>query len=253
MNKRSTKIVYLLGDSITQGLGSKKVNFSGELQRLLGDSYDVVNLAYTGTMVDYALKLVEDGEVAPLNGESSVVVILYGNVDAQIRPNRGGRVFPHIPKRYQGSGMLMPRPFYSASVVKKAGQHFDNFQRSVYSRIIKLVDGVEQWNPLNSFSVQYSMLLNKLTEIGTTPICCSCVFIDEKLFPGSPVQYARYSHAIAELAGEHGLNYIDMCSVLKSEVEAYGWDSCYNKDHFHPNGAGYKIMAEMLFDAISRQ
>lgn len=43
----SKNMVYLLGDSITQGLGSKKVNFTGELSRLLGESYEVVNLAHT--------------------------------------------------------------------------------------------------------------------------------------------------------------------------------------------------------------
>lgn len=37
-------VVYLLGDSITQGLGSKKVNFAGELAHLLGDAYEIVRL-----------------------------------------------------------------------------------------------------------------------------------------------------------------------------------------------------------------
>ena len=64
MNERNKTTVYLLGDSITQGLGSKKVNFTGELARLLGDGYEIVNLAYTGTTIDYALGLLDEGKLA---------------------------------------------------------------------------------------------------------------------------------------------------------------------------------------------
>ena len=135
--------VYLLGDSITQGLGSKKVNFSGELSQLLGESYEVVNLAYTGTMVDYALQLLNDNKVR-FTREGDVCVVLYGNVDAQLRPSRTGRVFPHIPKRFQGGGMLMPRPFYSHTFARRIGQHADNLCRKVMSGVIKIVDGTEQ-------------------------------------------------------------------------------------------------------------
>lgn len=102
-----SKKIYLLGDSITQGLGSKKVNFSGELSRLLGESYEVVNLAYTGTMIDYALGLLDEGKVAS-GVTGGICVILYGNVDAQIRPSRTGHVFPRIPRRYQGGGCSCP-------------------------------------------------------------------------------------------------------------------------------------------------
>ena len=63
MNENDKTTVYLLGDSITQGLGSKKVNFTGELARLLGEGYEIVNLAYTGTTIDYALRLLDDGQI----------------------------------------------------------------------------------------------------------------------------------------------------------------------------------------------
>lgn len=93
--------MYLLGDSITQGLGSKKVSFVDELARLLGDGFEVINLAYTGTTIAYGMKLLNEGKIAAEDGRS-VCVILYGNVDAQIRPSRSGMVFPRIPKHYQG-------------------------------------------------------------------------------------------------------------------------------------------------------
>lgn len=70
MNENDKTTVYLLGDSITQGLGSKKVNFTGELARLLGEGYEIVNLAYTGTTIDYALRLLDDGKITSGGGWS---------------------------------------------------------------------------------------------------------------------------------------------------------------------------------------
>lgn len=245
--------VYLLGDSITQGLGSKKVNFTGELERLLGDSYEVANLAFTGTTVDYALKLLDEGKiVAGGGGSRTVCVILYGNVDAQIRPSRQGRVFPRIPKRYQGGGMLMPRPFYSRSPLKRLGQRLDNLQRKAWSGLIKVVDGTEQWVGVEDFSRMYGELLNRLSAIGVEAIACSCVFIDEKLFPGCVEQYEIYNEWIRQTAGERGISYVDFYSLFRGKVAEQGWDSLYNKDHFHPNGGGYEVMARVIAEHVRR-
>lgn len=247
----SKNMVYLLGDSITQGLGSKKVNFTGELSRLLGESYKVVNLAHTGTMVDFALQLLEDDKVR-FAREGDVCVVLYGNVDAQIRPSRTGRVFPRIPKRFQGGGMLMPRPFYSHTLVKRMGQHADNLCRKALSGVIEIVDGTEQWMPLESFSPQYEELLDRLLGLGFKVVPCSCVYIDEELFSGTPEQYELYNQRIYSLASERSLDFIDFYGLFRSQVEASGWDSCYNKDHFHPNGEGYRLMAERIAAQIKR-
>lgn len=101
VNENDKTTVYLLGDSITQGLGSKKINFTAELARLLGKDYEIVNLAYTGTTIDYALKLLDEGEISPRSGRA-MCVVLYGNVDAQIRPSRTGKVFPPYPETLPG-------------------------------------------------------------------------------------------------------------------------------------------------------
>lgn len=241
-----TTTVYLLGDSITQGLGSKQMNFSKELERLIGESYEVKNLAYTGTTIGYALELLNGGEISVIPNRDSICVILYGNVDAQIRPNRKGLVFPHIPKRYQGGGMLMPRPFYSKSFKKHLGQVFDNTSRKVLSSIIKAVDGTEQWVSIDSFTRQYEQLLDQLQAMRMKLIPCSCVYIDERLFPGTPRQYELFDGRIEHLASERNLPFVDFFSLFKARVESDGWDSVYNKDHFHPNSAGYELMAETI-------
>ncbi len=126
-----TKMLVLLGDSITQGLGSKQINFTTELERNLGKAWTVNNMALTGTTILYASTLL--GKIAVLS--PNTVAVLYGNVCAQIRPCSTGKIFKHIPKRYQGSGMLMPRPFYSHVTWKNAFQHLDNVVRSLFSAL----------------------------------------------------------------------------------------------------------------------
>lgn len=248
MNEASKRKVYLLGDSITQGLGSKKVNFTNELSRLLGDGFEIVNLAYTGTTIDYALGLLNQGKVEP--GDGSMCVILYGNVDAQIRPSRTGKVFPKIPKRFQGGGMLMPRPFYSRKLSKHAGQLVDNVARKILSALIKVVDGTEQWVSIESFNEQYGLLLDNLREMGVKAVACSCVYIDEKLFPGTQAEYMLFNESIYANADRRGVPYLDLWTMFESEVELYGWAHAYNKDHFHPNGFGYGLMAERIARAL---
>ena len=243
--------VYLLGDSITQGLGSKKVNFADELARILGDRYEIINLAYTGTTIDYALKLLDEGKI--MSNGRSICVVLYGNVDAQIRPRRTGRVFPHIPKRFQCNGMLMPRPFYSCSWGKHAGQLLDNVFRKMFSSLIIAVDGTEQWVSLESFEKEYSCLLDRLFDLGIGAIACSCVYIDGRLFPGTPSEYESFNNMIRVSAEERGIPYVDMWSMFETDVKANGWSNAYNKDHFHPNGTGYRLMARVIAAAISKQ
>lgn len=73
MNDKNITTIYLLGDSITQGLGSKKLNFTGVLAKLLGKNYRIVNLAYTGTTISYALKLLDNGKLCAPPGGSFCV------------------------------------------------------------------------------------------------------------------------------------------------------------------------------------
>ena len=234
----------LLGDSITQGLGSKKINFTAKLQQLLGKGYRVENLALTGTTVDYPLSLYLQGKI-----KGDICVVLYGNVDAQIRPNSKGRLFPHIPKRFQGNGMLSPRPFYSSNRTKSAIQHLENVARTVLSSAIRCVDGTEQWVKPDVFREKYSNLLMNLREDSELVVCCSTVYIDDVLFPGSKKEYERYNVIIRDLAADNCCGFVDLYQLLKSEVSDKGWDCSYNKDHFHPNGSGYELMA----DAIAKE
>lgn len=231
------KRIILLGDSITQGLGSKKVNFTQRLQEKLGDTYLVDNMAFTGTTIYYAEKIL----LEVIKKQPEYVVVVYGNVDAQIRPCRTGHIFSYIPKRFQGSGMLMPRPFYSHVWYKKMGQKIENAMRSVYSKLIYAVDGSEQWVPLGEFQEIYQKLVKKLKECKVCPVLCSTVYIDESMFPGSLTEYKRFNSRIEEIASTENVPYLDLFFPLKEAVDNVGWNDIYCFDHFHPNGGDTKL------------
>lgn len=149
--------------------------------------------------------------------------------------------------------MLMPRPFYSRVWTKRAGQHVDNAARKFFSAFIKAVDGTEQWVSLGSFKEQYGELLDRLGAMGVGVVACSCVYIDGRLFPGTPEEYLAFNDVIRRHASQRGIPYVDMWQMFKSEVETSGWGHAYNKDHFHPNGTGYGLMAEAIVSAIHEE
>lgn len=237
--------IVLLGDSITQGLGSKKVNFVSALKRRM-EGYNVVNLAYTGTTIYYPFRIIDETTI----GSGDIVVILYGNVDAQIRPSRTGAVFPRIPARFRKSGMLMPWPFYSSVLGKRLLQLIDNRARRFLSWLIVKIDGTEQWIPLPDFSNKYEELLGELRCRGAYTVCCSCVYIDKRLFPRTPEEYERYNAEIKRLAGGFGAGYLDIYSLMKRLVADHGFGYLYYRDHFHPNRCGYEHIAGWLERAI---
>lgn len=238
------KKVVLLGDSITQGLGSKKINFTQELQEQLGNGYLIDNMAFTGTTIHYAEKILPE----VMEKHPEYVVIVYGNVDAQIRPCRTGHIFSHLPKRFQGSGMLMPRPFYSHTWYKRIGQKIENMLRKICSKLIYAVDV-----PLGEFQEAYQNLVKELKKCKIKPIVCSTVYIDETIFPGSLTQYKLFNSKIEDISNVEKIPYLDLFSPLKDAVDDAGWNSVYCFDHFHPNGGGYGVIASLIAELVLKE
>lgn len=240
--------VILLGDSITQGLGSKKINFVGELEKLLSKNDTIYNLAMTGTVINYTFSLFDQiNSISP-----DYAVIVYGNVDAMLKPNRKGKVFEKLPRRFKinNGSMLLPRPFYSRKWYKKIGQLFENSLRTIFRKLIFKVDGTEQWMPFDQFVVYYSDLCSKLKELQIKPVLCSTVYIDDKLFPGSVEEYQKYNDWLRNYSSINNYVFIDLFQEFKRLVLQDGWLKYYNYDHFHPNGNGYLIMAHLIAEAF---
>ena len=115
MNEK-VKIV-LLGDSITQGIGSRQINYEKKLKSYLnanGIESSIFNLALTGTTINHAFEQIS--KIRKIN--PNYVIIMYGSVDLQVRPNMNTNkwgILSITPKRYKNiKGMLNPRPFMSS-------------------------------------------------------------------------------------------------------------------------------------------
>lgn len=236
--------VVLLGDSITQGLGSKKINFTDELRKQLSRDDLVENLALTGTVIDYVKSILPQ----IVEAQPDYAVILYGNVDAMLKPSRTGKIFKKLPHRFtmNNGSMLLPRPFYSAAWHKNIGQHLENGMRTILRNLIFKVDGTEQWMPLEQYQEHYTDVCFALCKENIKPIICSTVFIDDRLFPGSEKEYRQYNEWMSEYAENKGFKYIDLFTPLRDLVMYDGWSQYYNCDHFHPNENGYMIIAKEI-------
>ncbi|MCD7860260.1 MAG: SGNH/GDSL hydrolase family protein [Firmicutes bacterium] len=246
INHRQPKKIILLGDSITQGLGSKKINFTQHLQELLGDQYTVENMALTGTTICYTATIFDQ----IIHSDPDYIVVLYGNVDAQIRPCRTGKLFAHIPSRFQGNGMLSPRPFYSHKVAVRAMQKIENFIRFCLNRTIRKIDGTEQLVSISDFKQTYDEFIQRCNCNDIKLLLSSTVFIDDRKFPGSLAQYREFNAVIKHLSDDNGLMYIDIFTALKVAVETNGWSGIYCYDHFHPAEKGYFILSEKISEGI---
>ena len=88
--------VVVLGDSISEGIGSKKMNYISSCERILGKQYVFTNMAKTGSTINYPCEHLSE----IINENPDICVIMYGSVDAQIRANRF-KIKHLLPKHYR--------------------------------------------------------------------------------------------------------------------------------------------------------
>lgn len=241
--------IAILGDSISQGIGKKKYNYVNSLKCCLkrnGVDANIKNFALTGTMISYAIDIVAKIK----QFKPDCVLILYGNVEAIIRPDLRRKTFITrvIPRRYKKIFMLDPRPFYSKSRIKRFGQRLDNAYRFIMRRVISKLNGTYRLMEPEEFRKNYVMLLKEMKEINACILCCSNVRVDETLFPGTSNSLREFCKVIQEVASENQVEYIPFNEWQKQ----YPWEEIYSHDHFHPNQRGYRLIGAYFSAFILR-
>lgn len=233
----------VLGDSISEGIGKKKINYVNDLQK--ETNYEFINLAKTGTTIVYANNLINE----IINYGPDIAIIMYGSVDAQIRPNIDKNKYnikKFIPNRYLQKGMLDERAFYSKKIYRIIPDKIDNFIRKILKKIVVLTQGTIQLVPINQFTNIYTNFIKTLKKKNIKPILISTVFIDDKYFLNSSIEYEKYNNVIKKIAAKEKCIFIDLYNELKNSKEIHGWDMYFSKDHFHPNERGYKFIADNI-------
>ncbi len=239
--------IVVLGDSISEGIGSQKMNYIYKLGEL--SHARIINNARTGTMIDYGVSLIKK----VLKETPDYAIIMYGSVDAQIRPNLdkpGSKLKKIIPKRYLGKGMLDERAFYSKKIYRIIPDRIDNIIRKVLKKLVVLISGTTQWKDIETFEKEYTYLIQCLVEKKINCILVSTMYIDDKLFLNSSTEYMKYNTIIKKISKNYGCAYLDLFNLQKANVLKKGWDELYSKDHFHPNKYGYDYIATELFKVL---
>lgn len=243
--------IAILGDSISEGIGKKKINYENLLSQYItrnGGSISIRNFSLTGTTIKYPLTLIN--EIYAFNPE--VIITMYGNVDAQIRPNMKLNKYGLInltPKRYKNiGGMLNPRPFNSSKWYRKILNFLDNIYRKFWKKVLIVTQGEVQLLTLDEFTDNYQLLVKKLRRFNLYMV--STVFLDENIYKGSNNEYKKFNQSIARIASDMQKKYIDIYNDLSILVEMHGWNAYYYDDHFHLNLQGYQIIAKKISENI---
>lgn len=242
-----TKIVFL-GDSITEGIGSRKITYVNDIRDYYKDNatIEITNLAMSGTTIHYAETMIK--KIKNLN--PNIVVIMYGNVDVQehydLSKNRFGLV-SLTPRRYKEiKSMLNPRPFISHRPIKKQLDYLDDFYRKIWRWVIVKTQGTIQFVSLDEYEKIYRYICDELSDYKI--IVCSTIYPDKKIYHENNMEnYCCINEMMKSIADESsGRVFVDLYGFLKKKVELNGWDSVYYRDHFHPNSDGNRMIAQKL-------
>lgn len=243
--------ILLLGDSITQGIGKKGINYQLIMENRY-ENLEFVNLAKSGSTIEYVVQNIN--MITQMGKDCDVAIIMYGSVDARIRPDTDKnryRLWSLIPKHYRKAGMMDPRPFYSRGKIKKGLQIGDNLIRLLICKLMFLTQGKCQWCSVRQFENQYNIALENLNNVIPHIILLTPVCVDEKIYgKENVIQYEKYANVVKSIALKYHLSVVDIYNTFKKEIKKNGWDSVFYLDHFHPNINGYRIIADLLHNEI---
>lgn len=269
-----------LGDSLTEGVGSKRISHVTEfvkqmradagvnvhefrlrqigadvnrqidfnvagLMNVDGDQKPsdlwLWNLACEGRTIDSDLGWLP--LIAALRPE--LVVIFRGSLESIIRPAMvlDGDWPWWVPQSWRGYAAMDPRCYFSTTWWRKAKQSsVDALKQRARLKLLNLRPG-RPLIDLEKFASYQTELLKRLQELGTRVIVLGLLPVDEVRFPGSREHFRIVNARLKQIAEAEGVEFIDWASSLN------GGDLFY-RDGFHPNATGADALARILREQI---
>jgi hypothetical protein len=262
-----------LGDSLTEGVGSKRISHVAELAKQLcvhefrlrhidalngqvefniaglmnvarqDESADLWlwNLACEGQTIE------SDFEWLPLIGalRPELVMIFRGSLESIIRPAMVSDAdWPWwVPRSWRNYPAMDPRCYFSTTWWRKAKQtSVDRLKQSVRLRLLQTRPGKPLIEPDTLASYQMK-LIKELRSLGTRVLVLGLLPVDESRFPGSDAQFKSVNARLQQVAQAEGVEFFDWASQLN------GGDLFY-RDGFHPNQAGAVALANILRERL---
>ena len=271
-----------LGDSLTEGVGSKRVShvtalvkqlrLSGganvhefRLRQIDADFNRQIDFNVAGLMnVDADRKssdlwlwnLACEGQtidsdfgwlplIAGLRPE--LVVIFRGSLESIIRPAMvaDGDWPWWVPHSWRGYAAMDPRCYFSTTWPRKVKQSsVDALKQRARLKLLNATPGKPLLD-LEKFASYQTELLKRLAALGTRVLVLGLLPVDEARFPGSSAQFKTVNARLKQVADAEGAEFFDWALSLN------GGDFFY-RDGFHPNAAGAEALAHILRERLSQ-
>jgi GDSL-like Lipase/Acylhydrolase family len=273
-----------LGDSLTEGVGSKRVSHVGELASQLRATGDVnvhefrlrhidtstfnrdIEFNVAGLMNIEAQRhpsdlwlwnLACEGQtiesdfgwlplVTALRPE--LVVIFRGSLESIIRPAMlfDGAWPWWVPQSWRGYAAMDPRCYFSSTWWRKAKQSsIDALKQKARLKLLKVNPG-RPLIDLELLTTHQTELIKRLRALGARVLVLGLLPVDQARFPGSAEHFKSVNTRLEQIAAAEDAEFFDWGSLLSPTNELF------YRDGFHPNSAGARALAQILREYICR-
>ena len=267
-----------LGDSLTEGVGYKRISYVSELVTQIRsiktinvhelrlrqtESHGFVEFNLAGKMdLDreqfnsdlWLWNLACEGQtiesdiawlplITTLRPE--LVVIFRGSLESIVRPAalHDGNWPWWVPSSWRGYAAMDPRCYFSTTWWRKAKQQLlDTTKQRTRLKLLTRGPG-RPLVDLDPFVEHLVTLLRRLRELNTRVLILGLLPVDEARFPGSPAHFESVNAKLRQIAHSERAEFFDWGSELKARGAE---DRLFYRDGFHPNLAGATALAEIL-------
>ena len=264
-----------LGDSLTEGVGSKRISHVGELAKhLRAHEFRLRHIDAHNGQVDFNVaglmnvdkqpadlwlwnlacegKTIEtDFEWLPLirTLRPELVVVFRGSLESIIRP---AMVFDGawpwwVPQSWRTYSAMDPRCYFSTTWWRKAKQtSVDSLKQRARLKLLGLQTG-KPLLELDQLAKHGGELLQQLRALGARVVVLGLLPVDDACFPNSRAYFQSVNAKLKEVADASGAEFLDWASAL---AEKGTHAELFYRDSFHPNEAGARALAEILRQAL---
>jgi lysophospholipase L1-like esterase len=226
--------LVLVGDSIAAGLGVRDSSYGAQLAEHY--NLEFVDLSASAMTAPESEAIFRDSTVEP-----TLLIVAHGITEAILRP--APTLLRVMPIRWQRTGWMDPRPYFSRSVRRRLIEKLESGLRwRVKNLLLRLAQPVQ--------IVEYEQFVSSVARLTRDALARGAIVVllgpprlDERYFPGSSAQMSRYFEGAVEAQGGE-------VQVVRIEEVLSQW-SDYCADHFHPNDLGHRAIAAHLRSELS--
>lgn len=252
-----------LGDSLTEGVGAKRISHVAELAKQLR-AHEI--RSRDRTVLDGEIKsniaglrfwnfacegktIESDFEWLPLIGtlQPEFVVIFRGSLESIIRPAMVSDAdWPWwVPPSWRNYSAMDPRCYFSTTWWRKAKQtSVDAIKQTARLKLLQARPG-KPLIDLDTLAAYQTKLIKELRRFGTCVVVLGLLPVDENRFPGSGEHFKSVNARLQQIAEAERVEFFDWASQLNGGALFY-------RDGFHPNKAGAIALANILRERLCK-